>query len=248
MVITVSYQTPGMIMDGISFPVNTTWDNTMCNSWRYSWVQVEVSAGSHYIQQLWYHDLWAVSYSFSSNMTVASTMAGNTSDSFNFYGTNTICFCQDSPQSTKSPVSKSSAPTVAPTVAPTYTSQTSTSCQGDMADIYIVMMSLAWWDALRYCRLHYTDLFSVPDSSTQGLVAGAIRNITGQSAGLWIGLKRHRVWGYLYWTDGEPTDYINWGEDEPVDPWSNMCTAMAPDKNFTWSNQCCDIKLKFICY
>ncbi|XP_073511221.1 uncharacterized protein [Phyllobates terribilis] len=236
-VLSISDETAGVIMDGLSFPSNATWNDTMSKLWKYSWAQVTVSMGSHLIQQLSKNEVWALSYSFSSNITMTATMAGNTADYLNFYGPGVVCSCEVSMPTSITPV-----------VTPTYTNPTSRSCQGDTGDMYLVMMSLTWWDALRYCRHYYTDLFSVPNNRTQRLVAGALGNINGQTAGLWIGLRRHRIWGHLYWTDKEPTDYMNWGADEPDDPLTNMCTAIATDKNFTWNDQCCDLKLNFICY
>ncbi|XP_073419426.1 IgGFc-binding protein-like isoform X2 [Dendrobates tinctorius] len=126
-VLSVSGQTPGVTMDGLLFPSNATWDDTTFKPWKYSWVQVTVSMGSHYIQQLSKKEVWAMSYSFSGNITVTDTTAGNTSDFFNFYGPNVACFCEVS-------LSMSSTPpvttTVTPTVIPTYTIPTSRRCQG----------------------------------------------------------------------------------------------------------------------
>ncbi|CAJ0922418.1 unnamed protein product [Ranitomeya imitator] len=64
-VLSISGQTRGVTMDGLSFPSNATWDDTMFKPWKYSWVQVTVSVGSHYIQQLSKKEVWVMSYSFS---------------------------------------------------------------------------------------------------------------------------------------------------------------------------------------
>uniref|UniRef100_A0A8C5RAH1 C-type lectin domain-containing protein n=1 Tax=Leptobrachium leishanense TaxID=445787 RepID=A0A8C5RAH1_9ANUR len=112
---------------------------------------------------------------------------------------------------------------------------------GDTEVIYVVRTPLSWWEALHYCRIQYHDLLSVPDNETQGLVATLMRTITLHNK-LWIGLRRHRVWGYYYWSDGEPVSYVNWGDGKPGDPLSNMCTLMSPTRNFTWFDVCCETK------
>ncbi|XP_068121844.1 lithostathine-1-beta-like [Hyperolius riggenbachi] len=126
-------------------------------------------------------------------------------------------------------------------------SSTSTACESDWSDIHVVTTPLGWWDALHYCRSNYNNLFSIPDSRTQDLVANSIRNASVPGNGVWIGLRRHRWWGYLYWTDGEPLGYMNWGDGEPSDPINNLCTQISRDRNFSWSDQCCAMKQSFVC-
>ncbi|XP_075043480.1 IgGFc-binding protein-like isoform X2 [Mixophyes fleayi] len=242
LVATNSGEMSGLEVDGISFPSNATWDDNAFKAWKYSWVEVTVYTGSHYIQQLLKQEVWAMSYSFSGNWTQTSAIAGNSSFSFNFYGTGTDCSCQTPTQAPGSVMLVTSA------ISTPFSGLTPGSCRDNISDIYVMMTPLSWWDALRYCRRYYTDLFSIPDRSTQELVASSVSSTGEQGTGLWLGLRRHKVWGYLYWTDGVSTDYMNWGEGEPSHPMTNMCAYMSPGRNFTWNDQCCGTKLNFICY
>ncbi|XP_053310814.1 IgGFc-binding protein-like [Spea bombifrons] len=293
LVAATSGQTSDVTVDGIQ--VSYTWDDNSFRDWKFSWIEVSVGEGSHYIQHSAGKYVWVTSYSFSGNASGASSLAGNASFSLS----NTGCDCEppskvptptgsstntgststntNGPGSTpKVSIAPGSTPkvSIAPSSTPTtsitpgsspsssaesvtwssivtsysYSSsgRTMAACEGDMADLFLVRTPLGWWDALRYCRHHYTDLFSVPDGKAQQLVTSAARSLNVQ--GLWIGLRRHRVWGHLYWTDGEPVNYVNWGEREPSDPLSKLCTAMSSQNNFTWDDVCCDTELSFICY
>ncbi|XP_073469268.1 IgGFc-binding protein-like [Aquarana catesbeiana] len=291
LVVTVSGKMSGTVVDGISLPPNTTWNDDDFKTLKYSWVEVTVSLGSHYVQQLLNEDVWVISYSFTGNAT-SLPCAGNTSASFNLFGSGSNCSCQrpqlvntsllgmttpntsllgmttpntsllgmttpntslqgmttpnTSLQGMTTPTTSLQGMTTPNTTV--FKSLTTRICKDGLADLYMMSMPLSWWDALRYCRQYYTDLFSVPDQSTQNLVATTMRMAGMPKNGLWIGLRRHKVWGYLYWTDGEPTNYMNWGNGEPSDPVTNMCTLISPDNNFTWKDQCCSMKLSFICY
>ncbi|XP_077334309.1 IgGFc-binding protein-like [Lithobates pipiens] len=361
LVVTVSGKMSGTVVDGIPVPPNTTWNDDDFKTLKYSWVEVTVSPGSHYVQQLLNEHVWVVSYSFTGNAT-SLPCAGNTSASFNFYGSGLNCSCQrpqlvntsllgmttpntslqgmttpntslqgmttpntslqgmttpntslqgmttpntslqgmttpntslqgmttpntslqgmttpntslqgmttpntslqgmttpntslqgmTTPNTSLQGMTTHNTSSYGMTTPNTtvFKSLTTKTCKDGLADLYMMSTQLSWWDALRYCRQYYTDLFSLPDQSTQNLVATTMRMASMSKNGLWIGLRRHKVWGYLYWTDGEPTNYMNWGNGEPNDPITNMCTLISPDKNFTWMGQCCSMKLSFICY
>uniref|UniRef100_A0A6I8QPC7 C-type lectin domain-containing protein n=1 Tax=Xenopus tropicalis TaxID=8364 RepID=A0A6I8QPC7_XENTR len=112
-------------------------------------------------------------------------------------------------------------------------------------NLSVVAAQLGWWDALRYCRENGSDLISIPDLETQRLLEAVPKNISG--LGLWIGLRRHRVWGTLYWTDETPVNYTNWGEGQPSDPTHKLCTVLSVAGGLTWRAECCGTKLSFIC-
>ncbi|XP_063312749.1 macrophage mannose receptor 1-like isoform X1 [Pelobates fuscus] len=227
-------------VDGVQ--LNVTWDNNVFMDWKYSWVEISINEGSHYIEQLADENIWAMTYSIYGNMMNSSQIAGN--NSLSFFGIHSDCSC--GLISTNYITTSSVFTTSKTSISKPISNVTSTTVPGDQDDIHLVMTPLSWWDALHYCRHNYSDLLSIPNSKTQELAARVSRNITAQ--GLWIGLRRHQVWGYLYWTDGEAVSYINWGDGEPSDPVSDMCTIMSQTNNFTWNDACCDTKFGFICY
>nr|DBA23858.1 TPA: hypothetical protein GDO54_014732 [Pyxicephalus adspersus] len=236
LMVTVSDQMAGIAVDGILFPTNVTWNDNTFKTLKYSWVEVTISPNSHYIQQLWNKDIWVMSYSFPGNV-MSLPSVGNSLLSFNFYGGALDCDCQNQQNSNQYKTSVFTRSLSTPT------------CRNDeVPDIFMVPIALSWWDALRYCRQHFTDLFSVPDGTIQNLMATTMEQAGFTDTEMWIGLRRHKVWGYLYWTDGEPPNYLNWGDGEPNDPQNNMCTLISLNKNFTWNAKCCSTKLRFICY
>ncbi|PIO23759.1 hypothetical protein AB205_0083670, partial [Aquarana catesbeiana] len=93
LVVPISSQKSSIVVDGISLPPSTAWNDNDFKTLDYSWVGVTVSPGSHYVQQLSDEDVWVMSYSTTGNTTSAFN-AGNTSGSFNFYGSGLSCNCQ----------------------------------------------------------------------------------------------------------------------------------------------------------
>ncbi|XP_077324311.1 IgGFc-binding protein-like [Lithobates pipiens] len=362
LVVPISSQKSSIVVDGISLPPSTAWNDNDLKTPKYSWVEVTVSPGSHYVQQLSNEHVWVMSYSTTGAATSAFN-AGSTSSSFNFYGSGLSCNCQDpirtpttsenmkdtsttSLHTTNTPTTSlntkdtsttslnmkdtsttslnkdtsttslnmkdtsttslhtTNTPTTSlhttdtsttslhttdtsttslhtmdtpttslhtmttsatlqkttttttnlhemttPTTTTTVVTSLSTkSFEDGFVEIYLMDTPLSWWDALRYCRQHYTNLLSVPDERIQNLVATKIKQTGASGTRLWIGLRRHKVWGYLYWMDGQPTDYFNWGDGMPSDPVTNLCTLISLENNFTWYDQCCATHLGFICY
>ncbi|XP_069482630.1 uncharacterized protein [Ambystoma mexicanum] len=114
--------------------------------------------------------------------------------------------------------------------------------------VYLVKKNLSWWDALAHCRSNHSDLASIATPQVQKAAAEIARSAEGE--GVWIGLRRHRVWGNLYWIDKNHSQmYTNWGDGEPSDPSSELCVLMTRDaaKNFTWADHCCHVRLNFLC-
>lgn len=70
LVVTASGKMSGMAVDGISLPPNTTWNDDDFKTLKYSWVELTVSPGSHYVQQLSNEDVWVMSYSTAGNYSL----------------------------------------------------------------------------------------------------------------------------------------------------------------------------------
>ncbi|OCT56907.1 IgGFc-binding protein-like [Xenopus laevis] len=230
-------------LDGSSFPAYVKWNKVSSGQDNYAWVEVALSAGSHFVCQVSEEKVWATAYSFSGP---SIPVVGK---NFSVFGPNSCSNTENqlgnsssvlNPQSTtgsninSSPSSHSNAWT--PVGSTGLWNPRKLSVEG---------AQLGWWDALRYCRENGSDLISVPDLESQRLLETVPKDIAGM--GIWIGLRRHRVWGTLYWTDKTPVDYTNWGEGQPSDPTFNLCTMLSVLGGLTWEAECCSTKLRFIC-
>ena len=100
---------------------------------------------------------------------------------------------------------------------------------------------MSWYDALQYCRSHYTDLASVCNASES-------REILALNLGsAWIGLHRY-LWSH--WSD----TFLNWGPDEPNShqgPIAPRCAKMSVTSGSFFDEECgllynfaCQRKLK----
>ena len=91
---------------------------------------------------------------------------------------------------------------------------------------------MTWYDALQYCRSHYTDLASVRNASEGSEVLALIQ----QDA--WIGLHRY-LWSQ--WSDGSSATFLNWGPDEPNSlrgPVAPRCVKMSVTSGSFFDEEC----------
>ncbi|XP_078524783.1 uncharacterized protein LOC144797850 [Lissotriton helveticus] len=116
-------------------------------------------------------------------------------------------------------------------------------------NLHLVTEWMSWSEARNHCISTYTDLASIPVADIQWAISKLLVYLD-PAPGAWIGLRRSRVWGYWYWVDEEPLDFSYWGKGEPSNPPSERCgmVSRAPGKNFTWEDECCGVRLPFICY
>uniref|UniRef100_A0A8C5FA93 C-type lectin domain-containing protein n=1 Tax=Gadus morhua TaxID=8049 RepID=A0A8C5FA93_GADMO len=70
----------------------------------------------------------------------------------------------------------------------------------------VVQNTMTWYEALQYCRSHYTDLAIVRNAAENGKVLA----LNPQSS--WIGLHRHP---WSHWSDGSSATFLNWAQGEP---------------------------------
>uniref|UniRef100_H2ZRI6 C-type lectin domain-containing protein n=1 Tax=Latimeria chalumnae TaxID=7897 RepID=H2ZRI6_LATCH len=97
----------------------------------------------------------------------------------------------------------------------------------------------------RYCQEHYTDLVSITDPQIQKEVAELAKKSSRD--GVWIGLRKELLLGFLFWVNGNESDYSNWENTIQTDAQTEHCGYVDKTKNFTWGLQCCLTKLNFIC-
>nr|XP_014353349.1 PREDICTED: macrophage mannose receptor 1-like [Latimeria chalumnae] len=115
-------------------------------------------------------------------------------------------------------------------------------------DKYILVKeNKTWIEALNYCRTNHTDLASIPNATAQMEIAELAKTSSG-GGGVWIGLRRDRLFGFWFWMDDDESEYSNWGDGSKGDPFSDHCGMIDMEENFTWRFECCSTKLNFICY
>uniref|UniRef100_H2ZVY2 C-type lectin domain-containing protein n=1 Tax=Latimeria chalumnae TaxID=7897 RepID=H2ZVY2_LATCH len=102
-----------------------------------------------------------------------------------------------------------------------------------------------WTEAFLYCQEHYTDLVSITDPQIQKEVAELAKKSSRD--GVWIGLRKELLLGFLFWVNGNESDYSNWENTIQMDAQTVHCGYVDKTKNFTWGLQCCLTKLNFIC-
>lgn len=106
--------------------------------------------------------------------------------------------------------------------------------------VILVEEMMTWGEALRYCRSHYTDMFSVTMTTDQ-LVVNTIHNKTGSS--FWTGLRFHD--GSWYWTDRTALGTLVSLPSCPKSPLH--CGAHDAAANI-WENRNCGEKMFFACH
>ncbi|XP_077324312.1 IgGFc-binding protein-like [Lithobates pipiens] len=83
LVVPISSQKSSIVVDGISLPPSTAWNDNDLKTLNTCWVEVTVSPGSHYVQQLSNGDVWVMSYSTTGNATSAFNAVNNSTTSQN---------------------------------------------------------------------------------------------------------------------------------------------------------------------
>ena len=92
---------------------------------------------------------------------------------------------------------------------------------------------MTWYEALQYCRSHYTDLASVPNAAESGKVLAL-----NQSADAWIGLHRYP---WSLWSDGSSATFLNWEPGEPNNhggPVAPRCVKMSVTSGHFFDEEC----------
>eukprot|EP00079_Xenopus_tropicalis_P031131 XP_017944902.1 PREDICTED: IgGFc-binding protein-like [Xenopus tropicalis] len=234
-------------LDGSSFPADVKWNKVLSGGDSYAWVEVALSPGSHFVCQVSEEKVWATAYSFSGRAGSPIPVVGK---NFSVFGSSSCSntgyqLGEDSSSTLKPKSTIGSSVSSTPSSYSTARAPVGSTGLLNARNLSVVAAQLGWWDALRYCRENGSDLISIPDLETQRLLEAVPKNISG--LGLWIGLRRHRVWGTLYWTDETPVNYTNWGEGQPNDPTHKLCTVLSVAGGLTWRAECCGTKLSFIC-
>ncbi|XP_069501445.1 C-type mannose receptor 2-like [Ambystoma mexicanum] len=115
--------------------------------------------------------------------------------------------------------------------------------------LHLIPERMSWSEARKHCISVYTDLASIPVAEVQWRVSRLLL-ATDTASGVWIGLRRSRVWGHWYWVNEDPSDFNYWGKGELSNPLSGRCAMVSrmPGRNYTWQNECCGVRLPSICY
>nr|XP_014354214.1 PREDICTED: C-type mannose receptor 2-like [Latimeria chalumnae] len=99
----------------------------------------------------------------------------------------------------------------------------------------LVKENKTWTEAFLHCQEHYTDLVSITDPQIQKEVAELAKRSSGD--GVWIGLRKELLLGFLFWVNGNESDYSNWENAIQTDAQTEHCGYVDKTKNFTWGLQ-----------
>ncbi|KAK7910523.1 hypothetical protein WMY93_015207 [Mugilogobius chulae] len=100
-----------------------------------------------------------------------------------------------------------------------------------------VSTSMTWAAAKDHCRLYYTDLAMILDSSENSAAASVI---SSNSIVAWIGLYRV-PW---VWVDGQSCSFFNWRSPEP----DNGEGCVTIDGDLKWRDEDCMFTNPFLCH
>ncbi|XP_069055240.1 putative C-type lectin domain family 20 member A isoform X2 [Lepisosteus oculatus] len=112
-----------------------------------------------------------------------------------------------------------------------------------------VRQEMTWQEAGQYCLTFHRDLLSVTGPDNQRMLEVAVQGLSGP--GVWIGLRRHALWGYWYWAETrELLSYARWMAGQPDGSLGQLCGMVSLDRNqnYTWSTECCERRLSFVCH
>ena len=91
---------------------------------------------------------------------------------------------------------------------------------------------MTWYEALQYCRSHYTDLASVPNATENDKISAL------STQHKWIGLHRYP---WSLWSDGSSATFLNWGPGEPNSsrgPIAPHCVKMSVNSGHFFDEEC----------
>ncbi|XP_022112054.1 lectin-like [Acanthaster planci] len=106
-----------------------------------------------------------------------------------------------------------------------------------------------WAAAEQRCVADGAHLTSVHSAEEDDFLNQLSQQGTAGNKHTWIGLNDHQAEGSYVWTDGSPTDYLNWHKGEPNNHGKGEhCMEI----NFfeldgTWNDHFCDREHRFIC-
>lgn len=104
----------------------------------------------------------------------------------------------------------------------------------------LVEKELTWYDALQYCRSHYTDLAIVHNAAEGRKVLELLPHYA------WIGLHRYP---WSHWSDGSRATFLNWGPGEPNSdegPIAPRCAKMSVTSG-SFLDEECGLLYNFAC-
>ena len=91
---------------------------------------------------------------------------------------------------------------------------------------------MTWYEALQYCRSHYTDLAIVPNAAESGKILAL------NQSDAWIGLHRYP---WSLWSDGSSATFLNWGPGAPNSsrgPIAPRCVKMSVNSGHFFDEEC----------
>ncbi|XP_076828396.1 macrophage mannose receptor 1-like [Brachyhypopomus gauderio] len=122
---------------------------------------------------------------------------------------------------------------------------------------YVVEEKKNWTDAQKYCRGNYTDLATIENQVDMDTILTLLSNQSGVN--YWIGLRQdaqeiNHTW---IWSDGSNSTYMDWGPQEPNNPWisgqpkdpeNDYCVELYQNTSYKWNDAACKFTGPFVCY
>lgn len=104
-----------------------------------------------------------------------------------------------------------------------------------------VNKKVTWFNAVSYCKRHYTNLASVRNLKENQ----EIQKVVPNDRRAWIGLSRST---WIWWSDRSKFSYTNWAHGHPLTG-AGKCAASVFNQTYQgeWMENLCHEKLPFVC-
>ena len=107
---------------------------------------------------------------------------------------------------------------------------------------------MSWYGAREFCRSINGRLAEIMNvDKVHGI--NKARTSAGISHGLWFGLNRGRLSGWVSGSDstGQAATYTNWGPGEPNGAGNTNCAMILSYEGGEWNDGLCTDSLNFLC-
>ena len=111
----------------------------------------------------------------------------------------------------------------------------------------------SWADARAYCQASGGELASIHSAEDNAEVYALIQRNSdfhashGRYPGTWIGFNDKAREGTWVWSDGSPTDYVNFQSGEPNSGAAENCVFFYSGHGDEWADVACSQEQGFVC-
>ncbi|XP_070535739.1 macrophage mannose receptor 1-like [Ptychodera flava] len=105
---------------------------------------------------------------------------------------------------------------------------------------------MSWDESRSHCNTMGGELLSIHGQEENAWLYANIQDVDSNQ--LFMGLREYGWNGIYIWSDGTPTDYVNWKPGEPNDyNGEEECGTILTHSDGGWNDQNCGVRLPFIC-